>query len=137
MLAMYVVLESYLPMVCDYPAAYEGQPGFDLIKAIPGTWDETRVPVAVPGQVVTVARRKGNDWFVGTINNSTARTITVPLNFLPNGQYEATIYSDAEDVTVNPDHLTRQIRRLSSSDSLVVNLAAGGGQAMIIKKTGL
>jgi alpha-glucosidase len=35
MLAMYVVLENYLQMVCDYPAAYEGQDGFEFIKAIP------------------------------------------------------------------------------------------------------
>ena len=33
MLAMYVVLENYLQMVCDYPAAYEGEPGFEFIKA--------------------------------------------------------------------------------------------------------
>jgi alpha-glucosidase len=137
MLAMYVVLESYLPMVCDYPAAYEGQPGFDLIRAIPGTWDETRVPFALPGEAVAVARRSGNDWFVGTINNSTARSVTIPLDFLPPGQYEATIYSDANDVSVNADHLTRQTRQLSHSDTLAVKMAAGGGQAIRIKKTGL
>ena len=39
MLAMYVVLENYLPMVADYPDAYIGQPGFEVIKKIPGTWD--------------------------------------------------------------------------------------------------
>jgi len=43
MLAMYVVLENYLPMVCDYPDAYIGQPGFEVIKNIPGTWDATHV----------------------------------------------------------------------------------------------
>jgi alpha-glucosidase len=43
MLAMYVVLESYLQSLCDYPAAYEGQPGFSFLKEVPTTWDETRV----------------------------------------------------------------------------------------------
>ena len=36
MLAMYVVLENELPMVCDYPAAYEGQPGFEFILGCSG-----------------------------------------------------------------------------------------------------
>jgi alpha-glucosidase len=42
MLAMYVVLESYLQMVCDYPAAYEDH-GFEFIKEVPAVWDETKV----------------------------------------------------------------------------------------------
>ncbi len=136
MLAMYVVLESYLPMVCDYPAAYEGQPGFDFIKAIPGTWDQTFVPVAAPGQWVTVTRRKGMDWFVGTINNGTARTVTIPLSFLPPGQYEATLYSDAEEASAKPNELTRETRIVSATDVLPVRLASGGGQAVLLKKMG-
>lgn len=136
MLAMYVVLESYLPMVCDYPAAYEGQPGFDFIKAIPGTWDQTLVPVAAPGQSVTITRRKGTDWFVGTINNGTARTVTIPLSFLPPGQYEATIYSDSEEAAAKPNELNRQTRTVSSTDTISARLASGGGQAVLLKKMG-
>jgi alpha-glucosidase len=137
MLAMYVVLESYLPMVCDYPAAYEGQPGFEFIKEIPGTWDQTVVPAADPGQWVAVARRKGTDWFVGMISNSEARTVNLSLDFLPPGSYEATIYSDTEEAAVKPNELRRQTRTLSSSDTLHVRLAAGGGQAILIKREGL
>ena len=83
MLAMYIVLESYLPMVCDNPAAYEGQDGFDFIRAVPGTWDETRVPIAIPGQWAAIARRKTTDWFLGAINNSTTRDARLSLSFLP------------------------------------------------------
>jgi alpha-glucosidase len=134
MLAMYVVLESYLPMVCDYPAAYEGQPGFEFIKEIPGTWDQTVVPAAVPGQWVAVARRKGEDWYVGTINNSTTRSVTLSLDFLPPGQYEATIYSDTEEAAVKPNELSRQTRTVSSTNALSVRLAAGGGQAILLRR---
>src|SRR4029078_1770385 len=73
MLAMYVVLENYLQMVCDYPAAYEGEPGFEFIKQIPTVWDEIKVPAAELNKYISIARRKGNDWFVGTINNNDAR----------------------------------------------------------------
>jgi alpha-glucosidase len=64
------------------------------------------------------------------INNSEARTVDLPLHFLPPGSYEATIYSDAEEAAVKPNELSRQTRTLSSSDSLHVRLAAGGGQAI-------
>jgi alpha-glucosidase len=134
MLAMYVVLESYLGMVCDYPAAYEGQDGFDFVRAVPTTWDETRVPEAIPGQWVTIARRKGDEWFVGTINNGVGREVSLPLNFLPPGDYISTIYSDAPDADRSPDHLLIETRNLRSTDSLRLRLAPGGGQVMRLKR---
>ena len=62
-------------MICDTPEAYEGQPGFEFLKAVPTTWDQTVVPNASVNEYVTIARKKGEDWFVGTINNSQARSI--------------------------------------------------------------
>jgi alpha-glucosidase len=132
MLAMYIVLESYLPMVCDDPIAYEGQPGFDFIQHVPSTWDETRVPVAIPYRWVSIARRKGQDWFVGTINSGTARDTILPLSFLPAGRYEATIYSDA--LTHDPNRLTKQTHIVRSTDTIPLSLAAGGGQAVWLRK---
>ncbi len=134
MLAMYVVLESYLGMVCDYPAAYEGQPGFEFIKALPTVWDETRVPQAAVGQYACFARRKGPNWFVGTINSSKARTLALKLDFLPAGEYEATLFGDAPDVATEPNHLVRQIRRVRRGDVVEISLAAGGGQVMMLRK---
>ncbi|MBS1661898.1 MAG: glycoside hydrolase family 97 protein [Bacteroidetes bacterium] len=130
MLAMYVVLESYLGMICDYPDAYEGQDGFDFLKAVPTTWDETRVPAALPGQYATVARRKGEEWFIGTINNSQERQISLSLDWLPPGEYTAIVYSDASDAAVDPNHLIRETRLVKTSDSLVLKLAPGGGQVI-------
>ena len=34
-LSMYVVYENPMPMVCDVPIAYEGQPGFDFLVDVP------------------------------------------------------------------------------------------------------
>jgi alpha-glucosidase len=134
MLAMYVVLESYLGMVCDYPEAYEGQEGFDFLRAVPTTWDETKAPVAIPGERVTVARRKGDEWWVGTINSGVGREVVLRLDWLPPGKYAATMYSDAPDAGVNPNHLDRESRMVSRGDSVVLRLAPGGGQVMRLKK---
>jgi alpha-glucosidase len=133
MLAMYVILESYLGMVCDYPAAYEGQEGFDFLREVPTVWDETRVVGAMPGQWITIARRKGGEWFVGSITNGQGRDIAVPLNFLPPGQYEASLYSDATDAAEQPDHLVRVTRKVQSTNTFTIRLAPGWGQVMRIK----
>jgi alpha-glucosidase len=134
MMAMYVVLESYLSMVADYPAAYEGQAGFDFIKEVPTVWDDIKVPNAEVGAYVTIARRKGTDWYVGSINNSAARTIQVSLNFLSPGNYSAELYSDAPDVSENPNHLTKEVKTVNSSDIITIKLAAGGGHVMRLVK---
>ena len=127
MLAMYVVLENYLQMVCDYPAAYEGQPGFEFIKEVPTAWDETKVLDAKVSEYILIARRKNNEWYIGAINNHEERSVTISLNFLREGKYGAEIYSDADDTNENPNHLILQKRTVSKEDNLSLKLAAGGG----------
>lgn len=134
MLAMYVALENYLPMVADYPDAYIGQPGFEVIKKIPGTWDETQVPAAEIDQYVSIARRKDDTWFIGTITNNDARTVNISLSFLPAGKYTAEIYSDAADANENADHLIKEIKTVDNNTILKIVLAPGGGNVIILNK---
>ena len=134
MLAMYVVLESYLSMVCDYPEAYEGQPGFEFICKVPTTWDETKVLSADVSQDITIARRKGADWYIGSLTNHQPREVVVSFDFLPKGKYTAIIYSDSPESETNPNLLERKQIELAPSDKTTLKLASGGGQVMIIRK---
>ncbi len=134
MLAMYIVLENYLPMVADYPDAYIGQPGFEVIKKIPGTWDETRVLAAEVDQYVSIARRKNDDWFIGTITNNDARKINLDLHFLPKGEYRLEQYRDADDAGENANHLTKRVETITDHAVAELNLAAGGGSLIILTK---
>ncbi len=134
MLAMYVVLENYLGMVCDYPEAYEGQPGFECIREIPTVWDETKVLDAKVGEYITIARRKGDDWFVGTITNHAARQIKVPFGFLQEGKYTADIYTDAGDTDVNPNHLNKQTIAVTREMVQNIGIAPGGGMVIHLRK---
>lgn len=134
MLGMYVVLENYLGMVCDYPAAYEGEPGFEFIRGVPTVWDETRVLDAKVNEYILIARRKTNDWWIGAINNHQQRALHIPLQFLGKGDFEATIYADAPDATQNPNHLSKLVRRVTASDKLEINLSGGGGAALHLVK---
>ena len=133
MLAMYVVLENYLGMVCDYPEAYEGQPGFEFIKEVPTVWDETKVLDASLHNYVVVARRKGSQWFIGCINNHEAREIEIRLDFLSKGDHTASIFSDANDAAVNPNNIIKAEKKVNATDVFSIKLAAGGGVGIRIK----
>ena len=130
MLAMYVVLESYLSLVADYPAAYESQPGFEFIKEVPTVWDETKVLDAKPGQFITIARRKGKDWYIGTITNHAPRQFSIPLDFLGPGNYIADVYRDGPDTDINPNHLVKEIKKVSAATVISIEVNANGGEVM-------
>jgi alpha-glucosidase len=134
LLGMYVVMESYLQIVSDYPEAYEGQPGFEFIKSVPTSWDETRVLAASLREYVIIARRKGDTWFVGAINNHQEREINIGLDFLSPGKHLADIYKDADDSMYNPNHLNFLQKSVNPSDTLIIKLAGGGGIAIMIKR---
>ncbi len=134
--ALYVILESALQMLCDYPGAYEGQKEMEFIRAVPAAWDETRGVAGAPGEYVVVARRKGADWYVGAITNGRAREIQVPLSFLGSGEYQATVYADAPDAAENPKNTTVSRQTVRGDGSLTWKLAPAGGAAAVFKPAG-
>jgi alpha-glucosidase len=129
-LALYVVLEEPLAMVSDVPSAYANQPSFQFIRDVPTAWDETRVLNGEPGEFVTIARRHGAEWYLGSLTNWTARELQVPLGFLGPGTYTAEIYEDAPDATRIPKHVTIRSQSVRSSGELKLSLASGGGCAI-------
>lgn len=132
-LGLFVVFESALQMLSDYPEAYRGQKEFDFLRAVPATWDETRVVSGRPGESIALARRKGREWFVGALTSWTAREIDVPLEFLGRGSFTAEIYADAPDAGANPKHTTREEKRVDAGTVLKVKMVSGGGQAIRIR----
>ncbi|HUS01382.1 MAG TPA: glycoside hydrolase family 97 protein, partial [Chitinophagaceae bacterium] len=134
MLAMYVVLENYLPMLCDYPDAYIGEPGFEVLKNIPTIWDKTLVADAKVGKYISIARKKDDAWYIGTVTNSTAREIKINLDFLPAGNYSAEIYSDAPESSENPNHLVKKKTVVNKTTLLKLALSSGGGNVIVLHK---
>jgi alpha-glucosidase len=132
-LGMYVVYETYLQLLCDAPEAYINQPGFDFLLNVPATWDETKVLNAKVGEYIVIARRSGNNWFIGGLNNDTAREVDIPLSFLKTGAYSLEQYTDAPDATEEPNHVDYAKKQVSSGGVLRVRLAGGGGLAMTVK----
>jgi len=128
-LAMYVVYENPMPMVCDAPTAYLGQPGFDFIRDVPSAWDETRVLTGEVGHYIVLARRKGRDWYLGAMTDWTARRLQVPLNFLGSGHYQVDGWSD-DPVSDDPNAVVARHQSVMPADTLTFQLRSGGGQAL-------
>jgi alpha-glucosidase len=77
----------------------------------------------------------GNDWFLGAITGHAGKVIQLNSNFLQNGNWEATTYSDSEDAGVYPNKVNKQIQMIASNASIELKLAPGGGAVMhIVKK---
>lgn len=116
----------------DKPSDYHNEPELEFWNKIPTTWDETKVIQGEPGKYITIARRKGNDWFVGTITNTDARRLSIPLNFLDKGKkYSAKIYSDASSVTTST-HVKVEHKTVTAGSLIQADLNVSGGQAIYI-----
>jgi alpha-glucosidase len=131
-LALYVIFENPMPMLADVPSAYEGQPGFEFLVDVPTTWDETRFVAGEMGEYLIVARRKGDAWYLGGITNWDERELSLPLKFLPEGNFKITHFADVE--AEKPNELVKTSRSVTSSDALDVALVSGGGVVVVFRR---
>jgi alpha-glucosidase len=135
-LALYIILFSPIQMAADLPENYEGHPAFEFIRQVPVTWDETLALDGKIGDYVAIARRKGENWYIGSITDETARNLQVNLSFLiPDQIYQATSYRDASDTDWETNPLSWEFKEefVSSLDVMTLEMKAGGGQAIILK----
>jgi alpha-glucosidase len=118
----------------DTPSEYQGEPEIEFWEHVPTVWDDTRVINGKIGDYITVARRSGDEWYIGSLTDEKARVLEVPLDFLVPGKYVAYIYTDSSDVhyleNPNPVDINRVI--INSFDTIIASLVPGGGQAIRI-----
>lgn len=126
-LALYVVYQNHLPMLVDYPAAYESQPGLDFLAQVPANWDETRVLHAELGKALVIARRKGDTWWLGGLAGDEPQKLRLPLGFLGDGAFTAKLYLDAPQGPATA--LAERAQAVSSTEVLEIELGAAGGFA--------
>jgi alpha-glucosidase len=129
-LAMYVVYESPLQMLVDHPAAYFGHPGLNFLKEVPTTWDEIKFIDGQFGEYIILARKTGEEWYIGAMTDWDRREISIPLEFLGEGSYMAHIYRDHETAEESPDRIEVELLEVTQKEVLKILLAAGGGCAI-------
>jgi alpha-glucosidase len=114
-------------MVSDSPSSYEGQTGFEFLKEVPTTWDETRYLDGQAGEFIVLARRKDRTWYLGGITNGTGRDLSVPLDVLGPGEFEADVFVDGSLSEDELNLIRKESRAIEGGGKLAVKLAPGGG----------
>lgn len=139
-LALFVIMYSPIQMAADLPENYERFPdAFQFIVDVPVDWQRKKVLSAEPGDFIVIARKDRNseNWFLGAVTDENEREFELSLEFLDEGNYEATLYCDSNDANwkTNPMSYKIEKRVVTKSDKIKIRLAEGGGCAIsFIKK---
>ncbi|MDR1381373.1 MAG: glycoside hydrolase family 97 protein [Tannerella sp.] len=132
-LAKFVVYESPYTVVCEHPSFVLGQPGADFLKIVPTVWDDIRFLGGTPDTHVAIAKRSGDKWFIGVLNSSEEREVTLDLSpFLSAGKYRIEVWEDAKDANRNPKNIRKAAKSIDSGKPLKVKLAKAGGYVAVI-----
>lgn len=128
-MAMYVVFESPLQMLCDSPSNYlkEGE-CFNLIASVPTVW-KTTVPIAARvGEYVAVARESAaGEWYIGAMTGSEPKTIDAKLDFLPDGEYIVQVWQDGPNAEKNANDYSVYEIRATNKHTLNIRMCSEGG----------
>lgn len=119
----------------DKPEAANDEPELSWFDNLKTTWEETRVLDGSPGSHIVVARRSGEDWYVAAMTNNEARTITIPTDFLKDGQrYTVTIYNDGPTVKTSTKVSVKTVT-IKAGKAIRLTLQPSGGAALHLVKT--
>ena len=111
------------------------EPELEFFDYVPTVWDDTKVIHGSIGEYTVIARRSGEDWYVGCMNSGEARTFKVLLDFLqPKKTYVAHIYSDDSKMDIRT-HVRIELFMVTSQTVLTVSMTDKGGQAIRIVPT--
>ncbi len=135
-MAMFIVYPAGLQMLCDSPVEYsKSEDLFKLIANTPPTWDTT---IALQGKLdeyLVVAKKAGNDWYIGALNSDEARLVDVDLSFLDeSATYAATIVTDGINADILPRDYKIVNKQATSKTTLNIRLARGGGTYIKLSK---
>ena len=136
-LGLYLAIYSPIQMVADLVENLAKFPKeLAFISQVPADWSESKLIAGEVGDFAVFARRDRNseDWYVGGVNDATARDISAELDFLDaDRNYTATIYKDGLDATYLTDkkhNITFATTKVKKGDRLPVWMAPGGGFAI-------
>ena len=115
-----------------YPKGWESAE-LKFWKDIPTVFDESIALNGIPGEYIIQARRSGEDWFVGCMTNTEARTVSIPTDFLPAGKYEVEIYNDDPTLNTQTKVSAKTLKIQSGKKPITLQLQPSGGAALHFK----
>jgi alpha-glucosidase len=127
-MALFVILNSPMTMLPDSPSDYYREKECtDFLKKIPVLWDDTRLLQGKIAQYTILARRSGNEWFIGAITNWSERTIDLETSFLEPGKYRLEAIEDGINANKRAEDYKIVEKDFQAGDILKLKLASGGG----------
>jgi alpha-glucosidase len=135
-MAMYVVYESPLQMLCDMPTHYLREPEcMQFIAAVPAVWQQSIPLAASVGEYVAFARQGADqNWYLGAMTNWTARELTIDFSFLGEGNYTLKVWKDGINADRNAKDFKMETIKVTKNTKLKINLSTGGGWVGIASK---
>jgi len=134
-LAMYVVYESPLQMLCDNPSNFYKEPEcMEFLSVVPTVWDTTIVISASISEHITLARKRGEEWYIGSMTNWDSRDIEINFSFLSEGDYLIDYYHDGLNADRHAADYKRMSKSISSAEKMTIHMAPGGGWVARIVK---
>ena len=129
--ALYVVIDSPLTMLCDSPTLYEKDPAtLEFISTFPRIYDTEKVLQGRLGEYIVIARKAGDSWYVGGLTSWTPREIDLATDFLGGGQWTATLFTDGPNAGRNASDYTIGCQEVGADSHIGIRLASGGGFAI-------
>jgi alpha-glucosidase len=127
-MALFVILSSPMEMLPDSPSDYYREKEcIGFLAKIPVEWDETRLLKGKISKYTVIARRSGEEWYVGAITNQDERTLDLPTDFLKPGKYHIEAIKDGINANTRGEDYLKTEQDLSAGEIMQLKLAAGGG----------
>ncbi|MDR0961618.1 MAG: glycoside hydrolase family 97 protein [Mediterranea sp.] len=128
--ASLILYQSPIQFLGIVPQNYtDGTPTFllDFVKEAPTVWDETRFVSGYPGKYVVIARRHGDNWYIGAANaESEVKKLTLQLPWLTGK--EVTVICDQKDRSA-----AQRQAVVNKKGELVLEIQPKGGAVVIYK----
>jgi hypothetical protein len=125
-LALSVVFESGLQHFADRPSAYESlqsEPK-EFLEHVPVSWDDTKLIDGYPGKKIVIARKKGNQWYIGGLNGKDEnQTLNISFDFLDGGNYNLQLIKDGKDTK----SFSYESVKVNKGDTVKVDCLPRGG----------
>ena len=135
--AMYVCYESPLQMLADNPSNYLRDTAFTrFIAQIPTVWDTTIALDAKAAEYLVLARKNGNDWYVGAMTNFTKRNLAIAFDFMQGNSYTLTILSDGHNADRHASDYVISRQTVKKGERININMEKGGGWVGVLTPSG-